>query len=257
MNINDLVNDDQSWSVVEQKASRNSAKKIRNSAGIEGFFKTPPLHVLANEVLAYIFADNLGLPCAKVKFAKLFQENNISQVGVISFRVSGFEPIDWEIVPSDIRGNPKKFIMNGQDLAKIGVFDVWSYNMDRGSTANLVISRKEEWSRKYGVYMIDHEESFYGLPDTFSRNENDNVWYNVNSFIRINEIKQSIKFSDIEEFITDIESLNDDQIRNCINIIPDEYYSAEKKDIVFNLLSKRRGHIRKIMEDWCKQENKL
>lgn len=259
MTIDEIKNTDQTWAITDPNptATRNAARRIKNSSGSYGFFKTPLPHIIGNEVLAYVIGDRLSLPCAKAVFAKLFEENGVTQNGVISLRVSGFEPIEWDLLPKEITGNLRKFVMNGQDLAKIGVFDVWSYNLDRGGVGNLIISRKDEWSRKYSVYMIDHEECFYGLPENFSRTESDGNWNKAESFIKIEAIKEAIKFSDIQEFLSEIEAITNEELKSLIDLIPSEYYDTEKAEKVYNLLAARKTQIRSIMQEWCTRENKL
>ncbi len=142
MTFDDITNTDQSWIEIDPSqpmGGRSSARKVRNAHSEIAFFKSPPLHVQGNEVLAYVFGDKLGLPCAKVKFAKLFDDGNGSKPGILSFRVSGIETVDWPLVPSVVTSKPKKYIINLAHLPKIAIFDIWTYNTDRNQ-GNLVIS---------------------------------------------------------------------------------------------------------------------
>lgn len=259
MTTDDLINTDQRWLEIDpnqRMQGRNSARQVKNSSNEVAFFKTPPPHVLANEVLAYVIADKLNLPCAVVKFAKLFESGGSPQIGVLSFRVTGFEPIEWPLVPAEIRAKPKKYIMNLNDLAKIAIFDIWCYNTDR-STANLIISRKEEWPGKFTVYMIDHEESLYGSAEPCNRHEGDGAWQDITRFLNVPELKETVKFSEVLDFINEIEGVSDEELKSMMALIPNEYYNPNQAEIVFNILQKRRNSLRAIVEDWCRSENKL
>lgn len=259
MNSSDLINADQTWfdiPPVQPMQSRNQARKLQNASGNMAFFKTPQNHVLGNEVLGWVLADRLSLPCAQAQFASLPDATGQIKDGILSFRVTGVELIEWPIVPDEIRQNLAKYVLNHDDIAKIAIFDVWTYNNDR-STANLIISRKLEWKKKYLIYMIDHEECFYGYAETCNRHDQDGMWMNPDSFIHIPEVKSIINYSQVDSFIADIENITDDELKQLIGMIPSRYYNPNQADTVFNILQKRRNILRTLIQDWCKKENKL
>lgn len=255
----DIINIDQSWydsAPGEHAQGRNGARKLKNSDGQMAFFKVPKPHILGNEVLAYVLASHLGLPCAKVKFADLFESEGSVQKGILSFRITGIELMEWPLLPTQVTQNLARYVMNSSDIGKIAVFDVWSYNVDRG-TSNLVVSPKEEWPNKYLIYMIDHEECFYGFNEVCNRHEADGVWGLAERFITMTEIKSVIRFSQVEEFIGEIEAISNDDLRAMISLIPQDYYNPNQAETIFNILQKRRDSLRVIIRDWCTRENQL
>jgi hypothetical protein len=257
MNQADLINTDQSWfDIPPVQPGRNQARKVQNASGEIAFFKAPQPHVLGNEVLSWAVSDRLALPCAKVQFATLPDSNGNPQSGILSFRVQGVELVEWPLVPGEIRQNMQRYVMNYGDISKIAIYDIWTYNNDRHA-ANLIISRKTEWKKKYLVYIIDHEECFYGYAPICNRSEQDALWNSPGGFISVPEIKNTIKFSEIESFISEIEGINDEELKQLIDLIPDRYYNANQADAVFDILRKRRDKLRALVRDWCQTEGKL
>src|SRR5258708_6503387 len=220
MNLSDLTNTEQSWfdiPPVQAAGGRNAARKLQNSSNQMAFFKTPALHVQGNEVLGYVMANKLNLPCAEVKFATLPDPTGQPTDGILSFKITGVELMEWPLVADKIRNSPMEYIMNYEDIGRIAAFDIWTHNNDR-STANLIISNKVEWKEKYIIYMIDHEECFYGYPETCNRTEDNPAWSILTNFVSIPEIKEAIKFSKIEPFISKIEAIDDSELKALVDL---------------------------------------
>lgn len=165
-----------------------------------------------------------------------------------------------------------KDIKNESAIPKIISFDTLISNFDRyGNEGNILVARNEHSERC--IYAIDHGHSFYGPfygKDIIKKRQTLNLNSNPNSFIPFyldlllksgrtglnlgpifSGLEQNISFESnpFMDIIYDIENLNDFDIQEILDQIPNEWIVAgsNQKNDYFNYLIRQRRLVREII----------
>jgi hypothetical protein len=222
-------------------------------------FQNNPQHirVLANEMLATRLGLLLGLPMPRVEIIEVsdwviehsaelrlqlagaqLRPKSGKQLG--SLYVGQNSPgLTFDYLPNEMLQN----VRNLADFARVLVLDKWASNSD-GRQA--VFSRQTVRSRRYTATFIDQGYCFNASEWTFPD-------YPLRGVYARNEVYEGVTgWESFEPTLSRADRMDPQMIWQCAAEIPEEWYEGDRANLerLIEQLSKRRGIIRKLIEDF-------
>jgi hypothetical protein len=237
--------------------SFNQRRVITTSDGQYGYLKflqdttaeDPWLEQWANEEIVSRLADLLEIPCTEVRAGAVEGVRGAVTVFMEGNKVSALQTLGF--APEPVVRNA----VNRQQFGLIVSLDVWTMNTDRGSH-NVYITLE---GGRPTLRLIDHghvlllprsEKGAEPEPDdwdAFVRSDqfDDNAW--TERLLNGNYLRAFVTAEEIIDGAGNITSLGDDQIREVVEAVDEQFFFATR-DAVVTLLLKRRDRLAVCLE---------
>lgn len=246
------------WQVISMWKNKPQGQvwRVRDEDGRRGFFKFARVDqwpfsgpLVANEWMAHILAQQLGLPTADLETASVAHDGR-EYFGVVSLLHTGDRLSSWRSLPDGHKLQAEAYVCQSGHLVSTMVFDTWLTNIDRGSGKNIILFPSRE-SNCLQWYLIDHAYALYGSPNKWTHPPGHAYWQEIWRFYHVPRGWVRLAHRELLVHMANrIARLPNADLAHMIRHAPDPTFTPQLRSETLDMILRRQNRLVGMIDRW-------